>query len=135
MARGMGGQRRASFHPWRHSRGVDRSRRRLGAGPADRPRRADLFFTATAQVRFWPLTSKAMSAPMSVIGASSGLVLLNLSLVVHDPEQTCSTVRSFRNQPQQGRKALRNVLSGGVERDIVAAPRFVVPLHDLVPSN
>src|SRR6516225_8498045 len=41
MARGMGGQRRASFHPWRHSRGVDRSRRRLGAGPADRPRRAD----------------------------------------------------------------------------------------------
>ena len=41
MARGMGSQRRASFHPWRHSRGVDRSRRRLGAGPADRPRRAD----------------------------------------------------------------------------------------------
>jgi len=41
MARGMGGQRRAPFHPWRHSRGVDRSRRRLGAGPADGPRRAD----------------------------------------------------------------------------------------------
>ena len=33
MARGK--ERRASFHPWRHSRGVD------GAGPADRPRRAD----------------------------------------------------------------------------------------------
>ena len=30
-----------ALHPWRHSRGADRSRRRLGDGEADRPRRAD----------------------------------------------------------------------------------------------
>ena len=37
----MGGQPRPAHHPWRHPRGADRSRRRLGDGEAHRPRRAD----------------------------------------------------------------------------------------------
>ena len=41
MARGMGGQSRPALHPWRHSGGAGRSRRRLGAGEEDRARRAD----------------------------------------------------------------------------------------------
>src|SRR5580692_30002 len=41
MARGMGGQSRAPLHSRRHPCGADRSRRRLGDGEADRPRRAD----------------------------------------------------------------------------------------------
>jgi hypothetical protein len=30
-----------------------------------------------------------MSAPMSAIGQSSGLIVLTLSFVDHDPERTC----------------------------------------------
>jgi hypothetical protein len=35
-----------------------------------------------------PKRRKTMSAPMSAIRVLTGLVLLTLSLVVHDPEQT-----------------------------------------------
>ncbi len=41
LARGMGGQSGTPLYPWRRAGGAGRSRRRLGDGETDRPRRAD----------------------------------------------------------------------------------------------
>src|SRR5262245_53580585 len=44
-------------------------------------------------------------------------------------------MQPLRHQPQQGFKALSNALAGSVDRDRIANPSFVVPRHDLFPSN
>src|SRR5215468_4917610 len=64
------------------------------------PQRHPVFFSDW-RLNFWvamtargPQRRKSMSAPMSAIGVSSGLVLLTLSFVVHDPNLPLTVHRS-----------------------------------------
>src|SRR5262245_16809790 len=84
---------------------------------------------------FGPSRTFGTSAQFDCFWGQSGRTSIRFAEVRVGPGKTTSTVRSLGQDLQQGCKALFNVLAGSVDRDMITAPRFVVPRHNLVPGN